>query len=1187
MNNILDTHPLFSEGQALTAPHLNDLFEYLELQERLTRAKLIGRGIVCGLDIRLDQTTNTVFITNGTGITSSGHLITFPKPNDDGSLIKEMAFRYFTEYSDPNEEIYPSFKDDNSQPIPLYELQDTKIAGADPLGQLPEIITNYGVVLFIECFDDIAKNCVKTNCDKQGIDRIYNLRPLLIHKDHIRNIICYETSKDVPKNEATLETLINGRYQWSGLNIPRLILGDGEITTASTLMGKYADIIDEAEIEIEDFLKKSYHNFSPILKDLYLDKKSFIDHLEEKLDEIKKSVSSPCQVQYYYTFLCDLSEAYNEFINAAFDLMTDCCINMELFTKHLRLGDLTEEITCRPSLYRHQFNYAPIINNQGILKEKVLSLHYKMHLMLTCFDINIVDITTIKITPSKSLDHPLSERAIPFYYKFDNDLVKNWNPELKRQCREKENLYYHSNQYTTPVLQHIQDPLKYNISGYDFFRIEGFICQDHQVVLRELLNLRRQKNLPFDIIELKLGTSVEDLNAEVVGCHFEDLEIMCKAWREEIQCMLKTNVRNLTDYKVEEVILSKADLAVARKVAATKLTASDKTKAEASAVEVTNLVDPTIITLLEDNLLDKVIGGISIEEGSMGSYYLANYERNFEDPCVFKDQGLDAIKEEFVVLQDMPQAEFQLFYEYPMMVTSAILSFADSIKDNCVDMDILAIERQRQKILTATGFYARDINRYTASGNYNFDLQKMAQTVNTLNSMCSIEQLKVIQEEMKRRKEEIQKKKLFHEYLKSNHGIDDKSGVPKGGTFAIVYESDEDNALKEVSNKVVASFYLPYLCCSDCPPTAYIYQENPTKVVEEVTLSLKEKVFCIPKKNLGFPFEVTPSDGIVAGEGVSKLDQKYIFNPNNVELNNKVSKSITFTVNGTPANLVVKVVKTPEVKFIHQFEYVDLNGSGKIIPQLILQNEAYSPEYEYYWKVTAKLPDDPTKVILNNKKDNGETLTIPLDGIQAGIEITSTLRGKFSNSSCENTSSVKEEIPKNQVKKIEFQVFKDGKLISKPPYQFDYNDEAKIRVDASPLGVFRNNDDFKDLTPIDTINLNEKVSIGFSAFKKAPKTYNLEYQVGSISQILPIIIKTPTVVLNLRTGVADKITNITTNKRFENLIGTNSTANKKTGTLLKLMNSPKNENAVKSGNKNNAIVLSLEATTKELSLIHI
>src|SRR5690606_1842210 len=72
-------HPHFVPDQLLSADHLNQVFEFLDEQGRMTRTNLIGMGIVCGLEPSLsaDGTENT--LSAGVGITSHGHLISMPQ----------------------------------------------------------------------------------------------------------------------------------------------------------------------------------------------------------------------------------------------------------------------------------------------------------------------------------------------------------------------------------------------------------------------------------------------------------------------------------------------------------------------------------------------------------------------------------------------------------------------------------------------------------------------------------------------------------------------------------------------------------------------------------------------------------------------------------------------------------------------------------------------------------------------------------------------------------------------------------------------------------------------------------------------------------------------------------------------------------------------------------------------------
>lgn len=66
----------------------------------------------------------------------------------------------------------------------------------------------------------------------------------------------------------------------------------------------------------------------------------------------------------------------------------------------------------------------------------------------------------------------------------------------------------------------------------------------------------------------------------------------------------------------------------------------------------------------------------------------------------------------------------------------------------------------------------------------------------------------------KRREHYLRKKTdTFSGYLSNHPGMDHQAGVPKGGTFIVVYNNDEEPT-------VIADFTLPYLCCTDdrCVP---------------------------------------------------------------------------------------------------------------------------------------------------------------------------------------------------------------------------------------------------------------------------------------------------------------------------------------------------------------------------------
>src|SRR5882672_2586161 len=115
MEPIQDHFPLFEANQVLSSGHLNDVFDYLDQQTRITRANLIGIGIVCGLEIKLISGTGIgIQLTKGCGVTSEGYLIIEP---EDVSLVA-----YRADYVMPVDLDYPPFKDASRMQYPLWEL---------------------------------------------------------------------------------------------------------------------------------------------------------------------------------------------------------------------------------------------------------------------------------------------------------------------------------------------------------------------------------------------------------------------------------------------------------------------------------------------------------------------------------------------------------------------------------------------------------------------------------------------------------------------------------------------------------------------------------------------------------------------------------------------------------------------------------------------------------------------------------------------------------------------------------------------------------------------------------------------------------------------------------------------------------------------------------------------------------
>ena len=157
-----NNYPLFAADQVLKAEHLNELFEYLDQDHRLTRRCFLGMGIVCGLDIHWSQ--NTLFISSGLASTSEGYKIS----------LEASQFTHYRSYSLP-EDFQPNDDTENDYKPVYGSLEFKRLISAKDKKSSDKTISSLGaemnrwaVMLFLERLETDLKNCTTTDCDDKG-----------------------------------------------------------------------------------------------------------------------------------------------------------------------------------------------------------------------------------------------------------------------------------------------------------------------------------------------------------------------------------------------------------------------------------------------------------------------------------------------------------------------------------------------------------------------------------------------------------------------------------------------------------------------------------------------------------------------------------------------------------------------------------------------------------------------------------------------------------------------------------------------------------------------------------------------------------------------------------------------------------------------------------------------------------
>ncbi|HMB92795.1 MAG TPA: carboxypeptidase regulatory-like domain-containing protein [Rhodothermales bacterium] len=503
-------YPHFVPNQVLTNTQLNQLRTYLDQQERLTRIRLVGKGIVCGLTWSIDG-SNNITIHEGYGVTSDGYLIE----------LEETTYTGAHPYIDPDVDAdgVPEYDpwEKNNQQIDITELIEDFVMGTeDEPGDAGPItagtLQDQVLVLYLEQEDVDLKSCLVTECDNKGLNIRLNVKALLIPKD-VPLDLCESTPSliHIPRFHAGLLHIAGPPDQLD------------EVTTVAHVNDTYRQIAQDFELLLSTRIQDAFTQYGTFLD---LDPTD-IDALNKLSDHLTGGPGS--LNQYHYDLVKDLAQAYNEFITCACELITDCCPVSD-FPRHLMLGAIDRE-----EGYRHIFMPSPVRNVMHADLEKVTKYFRRMLALVEHFDAALAN--DIRITPSHTELYDLGQRAVPYYYGLPPDLEDCWQP---RFCCTATPLWsYHAAH--VDVNGYGNEALLYDYGRFSFMRIEGHVGQLWRDAHPDIVGLRTQHNLEFDLITLHL---IADAAPGGGGLPANILAILLQI---EIQMLQTPRIRQIKD----------------------------------------------------------------------------------------------------------------------------------------------------------------------------------------------------------------------------------------------------------------------------------------------------------------------------------------------------------------------------------------------------------------------------------------------------------------------------------------------------------------------------------------------------------------------------------------------------------------------------------------------------------------
>ena len=885
MTNYLNTQPpaynRFINNQVLTESQLNALLNHLNYQDKATRAMLIGVGIVCGLEVTASSNGRRVRLSKGVGITSDGDMI---------SLIN-TDYTAFKAFEDTNVR-YPHFIRSNKT-IPLWELRDSD--DASDVHQLDRFSSTAGfelnravALLYLEYYYRDPEDCSPADCNSQGQEIVARPRLLLVSENDAEFILTRDSilsaypDKHSPKTRQLLEPLYVQRVVHSNR-------GSGE----RDLREAYRISFDEISNRLDELATL------PLLKEVMTAEK--VNHKQR----LRSIAADDSHFQYRYGFYKDLAEALNELVRLLQKNITICSPDISAFPKHLMLGTLRTE--AKP--YRHRFYPSPALQHPAATWS-IQKAYRRMLLMVRDYRAGVAK--EVRVTPSRPFHKPIGKRAVPVYFDLQSSddaagFLDNWKNENTQPV-----LNYYGSGYPATF-----KPLDLYLKGHDFYRVEGHIGQPLFNVMQHLKKIKRDKGLAFKILPVAIGRQVDERSIELddYKSYFEDLQVVLQAWNEEQQCLMKSASRFLSGFSLEEPgkHANFGELEVRFDTAAETLHTTRSILDAQRFMHHEPAKEAKVSNVVIDGFTKKkgTIGDIlnrNVKYSDTSNDIRANYREWFGGRLDQIDTSLVDIivRQPVELIGFMKETEDRKITDIRDFTPENLKRYIESLEQQCsrfkkalVDVQ-KALSQPNEKLSSAEwmGSYMQMMHRLS-------------------ESCCLAEKVKVLYNTIIQRKEELFSQFRLDSFIEKHPGAEHLAGVPKGGTFILLYSSGR-GIIRLNDGQVIGDLCLPYLCCSGTPSATFVIPE------EKVSLGLPVHHVCRETDDEAseIRLDVTPRSGEVKAfigevqieDAITQNDAGTFFNPNLVEPGD-FGKAIRFTVNDQPTHPTLVVVEKPEPRF--------------------------------------------------------------------------------------------------------------------------------------------------------------------------------------------------------------------------------------------------------------------------------
>ncbi len=535
LNQMIQAYTVFEDNQVLTAGQLNQRMDYLDQQTRLSRVRLHGIGIVCGLNLNLEG--GRIRLSRGSAVTSQGDLL---------HLADDQLFGRFKLFTDPDAG-YAPFRPAGAL-LELYELgndtNDPLLSDFESRTAIP--LAQACAVLYLESYLFDPDLCTGGDCDNLGQQQRTQLKVLLLHQDHVAQLM-----NSAPPFKPLFLSL-------DALALPRPILTGAGVEDYPDLARVYVNAITEAVTRLKTVLAQTYgDDWRLLLGDLYGNANP-VTRWSAALDGLVAGLArSTSGIQYIWGHLKNIAATYQEFREALWGADEICCPDIAAFPKHVLLGRLEGAAGNAQTGLRHGFYAPPPALPQDRRLQKARFLHQRIDALIAAFAIPAA--TQVRVTPSRTARVALEEQALPYYYAVTDDALNSiqmcWSYTHALRRNQDAIVSYNADRYSR--LPQALSPLRYGLDDADFFRIEGHLGLTVDDAENQLNTLIKTYNLPIKVIALQIETALPVLRPRPhIG--LKDLKSLHYLHRRDIGRTLG-NIKTFTG-TVKQKVQAAADL---------------------------------------------------------------------------------------------------------------------------------------------------------------------------------------------------------------------------------------------------------------------------------------------------------------------------------------------------------------------------------------------------------------------------------------------------------------------------------------------------------------------------------------------------------------------------------------------------------------------------------------------------